>query len=163
MQGGTVSPVRSFFIIPADPSKVLVLQHPGDLRNDSCGEFRDLVEEDGSAACLFEGAAVDLDPGKSKNFAPEDLHFKIALGESGAIHPNERAGASAAAPVDHLRNPFFSGAGFSGNEHPEVAHGDPLCGLQNMLHHDAPGSARQDPFSRALFVEKSPAERILTS
>ena len=87
--------------------------------------FANLVEEQSALVRQFDAADFLADgPGKRALLVAEQLALEQSGGDRGTIELDEIAVFAAAHAVNGARDPFFSGAGFAGDQHDGIGVGD---------------------------------------
>ncbi len=103
--------VRPDRLVPADPLKPTILQHPEHLRLGQRRHVADLVEEQRPAVALLEDAdPLAIGAGERPLLMAEQLALEQGLGDRGAVDGQEGAGRAATVLVDCPGHQFLARA-----------------------------------------------------
>ena len=105
----------------ADPRNLFLLEHSKEMRLYVHRHVADLVEKEGPAFGRLEHAAViGHRPGEGATPVPEQLAREQRIGESGAVHGEERGVPACARLVYCAGDELLAGSGFAFDEHRRV-------------------------------------------
>ena len=116
--GGDQAHVDFDPLVRAHAPDLLILDGPQQRHLEGGAHLRDLVEEHGAAACLFENAALVLEcAGKGAAHVAEKLGLEQRWGEPAAVDGEEHLPGAGAVVMDRPRHQLFARAAFPADQH----------------------------------------------
>ena len=119
----------------AEADEFALLKYAKELGLKGGRQFRNFVEEDGSAFRDLEEAFLLGDgAGEGATFMAEEFAFKERFGEGGAIERDEGARFARAVEVDSAGSKFLAGPAFAQNQDGGIGGRDAFDELINLAH-----------------------------
>ncbi len=119
----------------ADALHLAGLEHAQELGLLAQGDVGDFVEEEGAAFGEFEAAdAVGARVSECAFDVAEELGLEGAFGQGAGVDGDHGSRGAGGERVEGLRDDFFAGAVFAGNEHAGVGGSDAGDGGEDGLH-----------------------------
>ena len=135
VSGGNHAHIGLDRLVPADPVKLAIRQHPQQARLQLGRHVADLVEKQGAAVGLLEASAAHrLCAGEGAAFMTEQFGLEQVFRNRRRVDRDERLVAARTMPVQRARDQFLAAARLTVDQHGGVGLRQAADGAKHFLH-----------------------------